>query len=63
MGTPVVPLVKAISAGVVAAGVDRGQRLETGAARLQLALAVVAVIFDEMLDEARLLHRLRGNRR
>ena len=48
---------------VVAAGVDRRQRLEIGAARLQLALAVVAVIFDEVLDEVRLLDRLRGSRR
>ena len=42
---------------IVAAGVDGRQRFESGAARLQLALAIVAVIFDEMLDEARLAHR------
>ena len=43
---------------VVAAGVDGRQRLQRGAARLELALAVIAVIFDEVLDEVRLLDRL-----
>ena len=43
---------------VVAAGIDRRQRLERRGARLQLALAVIAVIFDDVLDEVRLLDRL-----
>ena len=58
LGTPVVPLVKAISAGSSCARVDGGQRVERRAARLELAVAVVAVIFDEVLDEVGLLHRL-----
>ena len=45
-------------ARVVAAGVDGRQRLQRRGARLQLALAVIAVIFDDVLDEVRLLDRL-----
>ena len=63
LGTPVVPLVKAIDARVVAAGVGGRERVERGGARLQLALAVIAVIFDDVLDGVRLLDRLRGSRR
>ena len=58
LGTPVVPLVKAISAGSSRRGVDGRQRLEAGGARLQLALAVVAVIFDECLTKCVWLDRL-----
>ena len=57
LGTPVVPLVKAISAGSSCARVVGRQRVEPGAARFQFALAIVAVIADEVLDEMRLLHR------
>ena len=58
LGTPVVPLVKAIDARVVAAGVDGRSGCSDGGARLQLAVAVVAIIFDDVLDAVRLLDRL-----
>ena len=51
LGTPVVPLVKAISAGSSPAVSTGGSGSSAGGARLQLALAIVAVIFDDLLDE------------
>ena len=57
-GTPVVPLVKAMMHGSsrpVSAG---GSGCKRGGARLQLALPVIAVIFDDVLDAVRLLDRL-----
>ena len=45
-------------ARIVAAGVGGRQRLQRGGARLQLALPVIAVIFDDVLDAVRLLDRL-----
>ena len=58
LGTPVVPLVKAISAGSSRPVSTGGSGSSDGGARLELALAVVAVIFDDVLDEMRLLDRL-----
>ena len=43
---------------IIAAGVGGRERLQRGGARLQLALAVIAVIFDDVLDAVRLLDRL-----
>ena len=58
LGTPVVPLVKAISAGSSRCVSTGGSGSSERGARLQLALPVVAVIFDDVLDEVRLLDRL-----
>ena len=44
--------------GVVLRGVDGRQRFERGGAGLEFAVAIVAVIFDEVLDEMGLLDRL-----
>ena len=45
-------------ARIVAAGVDGRQRLERGGAGLQLAAAVIAVIFDDVLDAVGLVDGL-----
>ena len=43
---------------VIAAGVHSGKRLQPSGARLQFAVPVIAVIFDNVLHEIRLLDRL-----
>ena len=45
--------------GIVAVRFDRRQRFERRSARLQVAVPVVAVIFDDLLYEAGLVDRLR----
>ncbi len=49
--------------GIVGGGVDRRKGVEVGDLSLEFAVAIVAVIFDEVLDEAGLVHARRGSRR